>query len=246
MSFMGDFSREEQRLIKACLNIGPLIPELLYLLDTSAKSSKIRSYRPDSIESQSLNFLNSLSWLPAQKKNYQFSLDGIGANYRNGPSFSGAMPTNQWTFIFQEISNRLGLSSWNWKLSRLHEQIEGIIPRMVNRNDLIKSSSKISRWMRGLSAEQHGAWTDIAKLSRELDDASAAFTMYRFIIRLTTLVCVNHSEALRSLYAMKVPVFLIWDYENWLLGPQYSSYRTALNLNSKVSVPRSLRTLDLL
>lgn len=246
LTFVDDFDGDERKLVQSLLQVGPQIPELLSLLDTSTKTSKLRQYRPDSIEAKSLQFLDSLTWLPIPKKNYQFSLDGIGSSSENTPFFLNSMPNNQWSFIFQQLANRLGITSWNWKLSRLHAQIEDIIPRLVNRQDLLKSSTKISKWMRSLSPEQRSAWHDIAKLSAALDDKTAAYAIYRFLVRATTLICVNHLEALKSLYAMKIPVFIIWDYETWLLTSSYSGYRTALGLNSKVSVPRSLRGLDLL
>jgi hypothetical protein len=232
-----------QKIAWALVHIGHLLPELLSCLDRGSSTSRVTGYPNDSIERKADDTLNALGWLPPLKRRYKFSFDAT-TGLSKVPGFAQILPANLWSVLVAHLSERLGINSFQWKLSSLHQQVTDLIPRMAGRQDMRRHSSKVAGWLKDLSPEQRSAWHDLASLSRSLDDEAARDAMAVFVTRLATLVYQNHVVALQSLQAMRANAQIIWMLESWILSQEYQGVRKALGCESRVPVPNLLLKLD--
>lgn len=230
------------RLCFASQQAGWALPELLYLLDDGAQIVRGPTAASDSMESRVDEALNQITWLGAPKKKYRFSFEAAPLGHAM-PQFAQILPSNPWSVIVARLADRLGVNAWGWKLSRLHQQIEGLIPRIASRQDLRRRSGKVADWLKSLTPGQRSAWQDMALLSRALEDDRAAFAMAAFICRLASVIYGNHIMALQSLQTMRAPVEVIWDLERFLLSDSFSEIRKKLGVNHRILVPNALQRL---
>jgi hypothetical protein len=234
------FSREGMRLCFAVLEVGPLLPELLAMLDPNVRTSRPVAPVAGSSEAAVERALNGMGWVPANRKHYHFGFQNRDANV---PGFVQILPANQWSCLVGKISERLGINAWGWSLSHLSSQISDLIPRLASRQDLKRQSGKIAKWLRSLSPEQRAAWQDMAQLSRVIDDQTAKEILGIFVCQLATMVMQNNYLALTSLHAMRAPVSVIWRFEAWLLSETYSKSRQKMGTQARVLVPNSLQKI---
>jgi len=232
-----------QKIAWALVHIGHLLPELLACLDRGASTARVSGYPSDSIEKKADDALNALGWLPPLKRRYKFSFDAT-TGLSKVPAFAQVLPANLWSVLVAQLSERLGINSFQWKLSSLHDQVTDLIPRMAGRQDMRRHSSKVAGWLRDLKPEQRSAWHDLASLSRALDDDTARDVIAIFVTRLATLIYQNHIAALQSLQSMRANVQIIWMLESWILSNEYQGVRKSLGYESRVPVPNLLLKID--
>lgn len=237
-----DFSPRVRRLAYATLHVGPVLPELLAILDPGASVSRIAAPKADSIEAKVEKMLGELSWLMAPKKRYRFSYEAALGGTQI-PAFMQVLPTNAWSVLVARLADRLGMNAWGWKLSRLHDQIVDLIPRLASRQDAKRHTGAVSSWLKKLTPDQRSAWQDMATLSRALDDERAADALAIFVCRLATVMFQNHYMALTSLQSMRANATVIWDLENWILSENYGDIRKRLKTHATVPVPNALQRL---
>ena len=231
------------RLAYASMHIGPVLPELLAILDNGAKTERLKGHPPDSVEGRVERLLANLSWLEAPKKHFRFSFEAAGSPLPL-PGFAQVLPANPWAVLVAKLSERFGVSAWGWKLSRLHGEISDLIPRLATRQDLGRHSGKVAKWLRELTPERRAAWQDLSQLTRSMDDDQAADALASFICRLATVIYENHFLALTSLQAMRAPAAVIWDLERWIVSDAYSEIRKNLHTSHRILVPNSLVRLE--
>jgi hypothetical protein len=236
------FSPRAARLAFASLRVGPVLPELLAILDEGAKSVRPSAHPADSVEAAADRLLAGLSWLATPKKRYLFSNEAIvGATAV--PAFMQKLPANAWSVLVAKLSDRFGANAWGWKLSRLHQQIVDLIPRLASRQDLRRHSTRVAKWLKDLTPEQRAAWSDLGQLTRAYEDERAQEALAMFVCRLATLMFQNHYLALTSLHAMRASVAIVWDLEQFLVGEVYSDLRKKLETENRVLVPNALQRL---
>lgn len=230
------------RLAYASLHVGPLLPELLSMLDPGASVAKVVAPPSDSVEAKVDKMLGELSWLEPPKRRYRFSFEAtLGGT--SVPQFMQVLPANPWSVLVARLAERLGINAWGWRLSRLHDQIVDLIPRLASRQDLRRHSGKVSSWLKKLTPEQRAAWQDLANLSRSLEDDRAADALAMFVCRMATVMLQNHHMALTSLHAMRASAAVIWDLESWIVSEPYSELRQKLGTFNRVPVPNALQRL---
>lgn len=232
-----------QKICWALINIGGVLPELLACIDRGSSSSRYGSYPSDSIERKADDSLNALGWLPSPKRRYKFSFSAT-SGLSKVPAFAQVLPSNLWSIIVAHLSERLGINSFQWKMSSLHDQIVDLIPRMAGRQDMRRHSTKVAAWLKDLGPEQRSAWHDLASLSRTMDDERARDALAVFVTRLATLIFQNHTMAIQSLHAMRASVYVLWMLESWILGDEYRAVRKELGFESRVPVPNMLLKMD--
>lgn len=239
---LSGFEPQMKRLCFACLTVGWALPDLLAIIDDGARVQRTAAAAADSVERRVDDALAAISWLGSARRRYRFSFESapLGTGV---PSFVQVLPSNPWSVLVARLSERLGVNAWGWKLSRLHQQIEGLIPRIASRQDLRRHSGKVADWLKTLSPEQRSAWQDMALLSRSIEDDRGVFVIAAFICRFATLIYGNHYMALQSLQTMRAPVEVIWDLEQFILSEQYSYLRNETGLASRVPVPNALQRL---
>lgn len=238
-----DLPHAAQKIAWALVQVGGLLPDLLSCLDRGSSTARVTSFPVDSLDRKADDALNRLGWLPALKKRYRFSFDAT-SGHSKVPAFAQVLPTNLWSTLVAQISERLGINAFQWKMSFLHDQIIDLVPRLAGRQDLRRDSSKVAKWLKDLTPEQRSAWYDLAALSRAMDDQTAKSALAVFVSRLATAVFQNHIMALSTLQAMRADVEVIWMLETWLLSDQYQALRKDLGYESRVPVPITLIKLD--
>lgn len=236
------FDANSARLAVACMHVGPVLPELLAILDDGAKVMRASGAPSDSIEGAVDRMLAGLSWLATPKRRYLFSTDAaLGSTAI--PAFMQKLPTNPWSILVARLAERLGANAFGFKLSHLQSLTQDIFPRVATRQDLRKHSGKVAKWLKELSADQRAAWSDLTQLTRLFDDAAGQDALSMFLCRLATLMFQNHHMALTSLHAMRAQASLIWDLEQFIVGEAYTDLRRKLETHSRVLVPNSLQRL---
>ncbi len=236
------FQPRAARLAFACLHVGPVLPELLAILDEGAKVIRQSGSPADSIEASADKLLSGLSWLATPKRRYLFSTDAaFGATAI--PAFMQKLPANAWSILVAKLAERLGANAWGFRLSRLHAQTQDLIPRIAARQDLRQHSGKIAKWLKDLAPEQRAAWTDLTQLTRAFDDDQAQDALAMFICRLATLMFQNHHMALASLHAMRASAAIVWDLEQFIVSDAYSDLRKKLETQNRVLVPNALQRM---
>lgn len=239
----GGWSKSQEKLAKCILLIGPFLPELLATFDSKSSSVRVAAAPHDSVEAQIDQSLSQLEWLPIQRRRYVLSYEHAGED-GDMPAFAQVMPANPWSMLILRLSQRLGLNVWRWRLSFLAEQIVDVIPRLATNRALGRHSSKVGKWLRSLTPEQRTAWHDLSTICRSLSDEEALLGLGKLICRIAILMMANHSQALASLVAMRAPVAIIWDLEQFILSSFYSEYRQINGICHKVPVPNSLLALS--
>jgi len=237
---------DAKKLCHACITVGPLIPELLAALDPGSKAFKVSMPPSESHEAAIEKALGKINWLAAPKKGYRFSFDGLVSSSLQLPSFIEVLPNNLWSYLYVRLAERLGLNAWSWKLSKLHDQIEELLPRIASRVSLSQYSTKVARWLKNLSSEQRSAWLDLTYLSAKIDDERCQEILAEFLFRLSLIIYPAHVQSLKSLRTMRVPVSMIWAMERWMLSEQYSQIRVEQETASRIPVPVTLRRSILL
>lgn len=239
---LNGFEPQSKRLAFACLTVGWALPDLLAIMDEGARTQRRPATAPDSVERRVDEALAAISWLGAPRRRYRFSFEAspLGTGV---PNFVQVLPSNAWSVLMARLSERLGINAWGWKLSRLHQQIEGLIPRIASRQDLRRHSGKVADWLKMLTPEQRSAWQDMALLSRTIEDDRGVFTIAAFICRFATMIYSNHFMALQSLQTMRAPIEIIWDLEHFILSEAYGKLRQESGLASRVPVPNALQRL---
>jgi hypothetical protein len=242
MQSLEGLPRTGERLAKAVLHVGSALPELLAILDAKAVSSRVSAAPSDSVEAQADQALGQLDWLPAMRRRYVLSFDQAGGP-QDIPAFAQVLPANAWSVLVARLSERLGLNAWRWRLSFLSEQLVDVIPRLASRRDLGRHSNKVAKWLRNLTPEQRGAWQELTSLSRILSDEDALFALSALVCRTAILIMPHHALALSSLMAMRAPVGVRWDLEQFILSTFYGEYRQKLGMMHKVPIPHALLRL---
>jgi hypothetical protein len=207
---------------------------------------KISQPPSDSFEASVEKALSNVEWLPNTKKQFRFSFDGILSSSMQLPGFIHILPSNLWSYLYIKIGDRLGLNAWGWQLSKLHSQIEDLLPRIASRAGLDHYSAKVAKWLKQLSSEERSAWLDLASLSQKIDDQRGIEVLADFVARLAVIINPAHVQALKSLRTMRAPLTTIWALERWILSDEYSSVRIALASNSRIPVTQALKRSILL
>ncbi len=233
-----------QRLVMATAHVGGSLPELLSILDSGAKSARVSTPPAGSIEAEVEKALGELKWLKPVSKKWFFSFDAQTLVGTTLPAFAHILPANLWSMLVLKICERLGIHSWGWKVSRLHEQIADLIPRVATRQDLRRHSTRVASWLRKLRPDERAAWQDLALAAKSLKDEEAQHAIAVFVTRLATTIMQNHHQAITSLQAMRAPVSVIWQLENWIVSSEYSTLRKDFSTRSKVPVPATLQRMD--
>jgi hypothetical protein len=241
-AFVG-WSKVQEKLARAILLIGPLLPELLAIVDSKSSTVRVGAAPHDSVEAHLDQALGQLGWLPIQRRRYVLSYDQAGED-GDIPVFAQVMPANPWSLLVLRLSHRLGLNVWRWRLSFLAEQIVDVIPRLATSRSLGRHSSRVAKWLRALTPEQRTAWHDLSTITRTLNDEEALLCLGKLVCRIATLMMANHAQALGSLISMRAPVAIMWDLEAFILSSFYSEYRQMTGIAHKVPVPNSLLALS--
>lgn len=237
------FSTLEKRFCHACLKVGPLIGDLLVALDPHAKVLKPAPISPDSFEYQVEKAIEQNKFLSNQRKVYRFGQEGVLASSFQLPGFIQALPNNLWSYLFIRVGECLGLHTWGWKLSRLHTQLEQVLPAASGVYGSSNYPLKVAKWLKGLNPSQRTAWQDLISLSNKFDDETAMLTLASFVGKLALLIHPSHVQALKSLRTMRAPVSVIWEIEKWIASQEYSAIRRSFNTVNRVSVPTQLRNI---
>jgi hypothetical protein len=231
------------RLAHSALIVGPLLPELLGLLDPNLQLAKLTGVPADSIEHQIEKHLSAQTWLTKPKRRFRLLSEGqIGSAQM--PEFMQVLPINAWSLLVARLTEVMGVNAWNWQLSKLAAHVNDLIPRLASRQDLKRQTGKVARWLRELSPEQRTAWQDLAHLARALSDEQAKEAIAKFICRVAITMFPNHHMAFTSLQAMRAPVSILWDLEAFVLSESYSRIRTRSGTQNRVLVPNTLQRLE--
>jgi hypothetical protein len=227
------------------VKVGALLPELLAALDEGARQVRFAPPASDSFEAQVEATLNKCKWLAPQKYSYHFSYDGVLSSGIQLPGFVDVLPNNLWSYLFVRLGERFGLNAWGWQLSRLHAQVEELLPRLASHASLNRLSGKVAKWLKSLTPEQRSAWQDLVTLHSKIKDDEGVETMADFLCRLSIVIHPAHVQALKSLRTMRAPVAIIWKLENWLASSRYTEVRRQFGTFNRVPVPINLRDKDI-
>jgi hypothetical protein len=238
---LSGFSKDEKKLCSAVVVVGPLIPELLASIDSTATMLKMETPATDSFESRAERALDALGWLAQQRKIYRFGSEGILSTNIQLPNFLQIMPNNLWSYLYLRVAERLGLNSWSWKISRLFEALDGMLPRFASSK--AQDATKVGKWLRQLRPEVRSAWQDLAHLKNKISDERCSEVLAIFLARLALILHPAHVQALKSLRTMRAPIYLVWSLEQWMLGEVYSDIRRDLNTLSRSQVPQNIRSM---
>ena len=230
-----DYTADQQKLLRALLAVGPLIPELLSFLGRQMKSMK-RPVAETQLERDCERLLDKLDWLPASKKVFSSHPDRL---LRYVPPFAVMLPENCWSMLFTLLAERLGVSSWRWQLSFLYSEMESLFIHL-NRRSETPLPSKVGKWLRSLSPIQRKSWYELGILAKRFNDEQGHYLLGTLMIRLVTSMTANHVQALASLNQMSVPLAMRWNLEQWVLSPAYQEVRSVLRSHISMDVPERL------
>ena len=237
------FAPEESKLAWACLKLGTAIPILL-----SEENSKIKISRKYITSKQNPwndkihELLNKTKWLQQPKKDYQ--VDGVPYEFgAHLPAFTQILLQNPWCYLVSLIAQRIGIASWNSRISILRNHIDKLAKGKSKSSwqPFSQENQALNKWMKALTAEQKSAWHDLCHLSYKLSDEQSFRILSCFVCRLATLILPDHFEVLHSLKQMRAPIFLVWNIENWILSHSYSDFRNKNGLDHKVPIPKSFQ-----
>ena len=238
----GDLALKEQKLVNAILQVGPMIPDLVAILDPGVRQIKPRPDGVRSLESLVSQQLDRVTWLARSKKNYLYSFEGPLVEGLRIPKFLTLVPQNGWSLMMVKLVERLGIDSWGWSLKRLSHYLDDAIPRPVM-GQTSGHPGKIGRWLRRLSPMARSAWYDLPGILPKISEERGLDIQAILVFRLALILNQNSYQALASLRAMRAPVHMVWQFENWLLSDQYSKIRDHYGLDQRVIIPDSVKRL---
>lgn len=137
---------------------------------------------------------------------------------------------------------RLGCAAWGWSVTFLHQQLEGLVPRLAQGQEA-RLPGKVGKWLRSLSPEQRKSWYDLITYSGRIREERGVELLGFMLMRLALIMNQNHYQAITSLHTMRAPVSMLRSLENFILSPEYSQIRRKQETNSKVPVPLALLKL---
>lgn len=238
---IASFDGYERRLAEALISVGPVLPELLSILNQNLVPLK-KGRGLSETELEIHQTLERMSCLSPSKRLLSPHPSG---HWNSKPPFFASLLDTKWSMVFMAIAQRLGITTWDWQLSLLHHQIENIIPRMTRGVEL-PHSGKVGRWLRALSPQQRKAWYDLAQLGRRFNDEEAQLVIARLLSKMTTCMLQDHPLALSSLEKMRAPLRLRWDLEHWIASDVYGELRRALGSTSLGHYPDEVFAADVL
>lgn len=230
-------SLHEVKLCRAIVKSGAMIPEIIASADKTMESFRVKSPASGSFEFQVDEKLNQIPWMPLQKKLYFHPGDVENPEALRVPAFAKRVPHNEWCTTLLKLIDRLGISSWNWRMSRLGSLLNSQIAFNISRADHRNFSLRSSRSTRSTTATQRAGLADLRFIAKALADEAAGLCLAKFVCRLSTAMYQNHFQALDSLQNMRVPLAVLRDLENWILSDSYSEVRKACGTASVVAVP---------
>ncbi len=243
---LGGLAPREARFGRAILRTGPRLPVLFSLFDSRARVLKAVSSPAGSIEAQIDAALKGLKWLPSNAQMFRFSHEQSAFGGIALPPFMQLAPATAWGLLYVILGQRLGMSAWNWQVTRLASFVSEMIPRVAHIPEYKAQTSKVARWLRDLSAEERTAWQDLGQESRSFTDQEAHELIGKILARLATMILPDHGQALHSLQQMRVELPVLRDLEAWLLGTEYNTWRQQQGLASRIMVPLNLRRHDVI
>jgi hypothetical protein len=238
-----DFEPEMARFCESLLVVGPALTELLAVLAPSNSAFK-PSWKSKSLEKDVATALDKAAWMPKGRKRYRFGVDSESDSSLLRPPFLQSLSVNSWSCALAELAERLGLYAWRWDVKYLASMIEDMLPGTNSRFDVVGRPGKIARWMRSLSPEERAAWNHVQRLAHALDEKQVTDSVGVFLVRLATLFCQNHFQALTSLQAMRAPMGVLNGLERWIVSREYTTVRSRLGSKTIVPVPVDLRQVN--
>jgi hypothetical protein len=240
---ISDFTDIERRLVRSLLIVGGLLPELISYLDTKARplagfAWRIGPRKPGA-ERRFDELNRACAWMKPPDHKYLFGHEMDGP--MTLPNIFSIIPENPWVVFLSQMAEAFGARAWAWQISILRSYVDDLIPRIASHQDLRQNCGRIARWLRQLTPAQRSAWSDLQQVSAALNDEATVWTLMRALVRMTTQIYQNHSLAIQSLHAMRAPVVLIWDLENWILSPEYSKFRYESGASTRVPIPAVLQ-----
>lgn len=237
-----DFPPPTHRFLHALLLVGPLLPELLQILDSKSTAHRPKSFPSGSLEHKMRLMLSKIPWLPIPKKIYIYC-DGRSNMDQLTPPFAKLLPANPWSNVLNYICESLGIYAWNWSLKNLGSRMSLLVTNIAHRQGLQKQPLQVTKWLRALTPEQRTAWQDLSSLSRTIPDSECSEALSLSVCRWATMILQNHSQALESLMQMKAPAAMIWDLEQFILSEVYGEVRSIMKTRSKIMIPSVLHQL---
>lgn len=231
----------EKKFIQSLLLVGPLIPDLCSVLDNGVRPRKPEPTPQGSVAHVVAEQMEKIDWIPVSRKNYHYSYEGALGDGLRIPSFIQVLPQNSWSLLMIRLVDRLGISAWGWSMRRLQHYLDDAIPKVVSGKR--SCSAKIGRWLRQLKPEARAAWYDLPSLVKKIPEDRAVEVQALFVFRLALVLNQNTYQALASLKAMRAPVRMVWQFENWLLSDHYSEIRQHFGVSRRIVVPDTLRQL---
>ena len=229
------FDGYDRRLAEALVTIGPVIPELLSILNQHlVPLKKVRGLSEAEVEIHQV--LEKMDCIAQPKRLLSSNPSGM---WPSKPPFFASLLDTKWSLVFMALAQRLGIPTWDWQLSLLHHQIETIIPKMTRGAEL-PMSGKVGRWLRALSPQQRRAWYDLAQLAKRFTDEEAQVLMARLLAKIATAMLPDHPLALNSLEKMRAPLRLRWDLEHWIASEIYGEVRRSLGTVSLGQYPEDI------
>jgi len=242
LSLAGPRTSAEEAFVASIVRIGPLIPELLAVMDSNARPIKEKKAASCTTAAEVDVFLEGLPWLGKPKHLYRYGDDGLRSDAEQIPVFARMVPHSVWSYLVLRLSQRLGISSWNWKIQQLKERGEGLEPRMIE-GRAARSGARFGLWLRKLSPEHRSAWTELAGLIAKVSDERCLNLCTSLVIRGATVMHQSHVVALRTLREAEAPLAMLWDLERWIVSPEYTQVRRSVRTANRVPVPLALGRL---
>lgn len=237
-----DVKDEEQKFLHAVLQVGSLLPDLLAVLDDGAKIVKVAAPKPHSREAIIEKALDHMDWLADTKHQYRFSHEKHVLGRMHVPSFVQVLPNNTWSHLMLRLGVRVGCAAWGWSVTFLHQQLEGLVPRLAQGQEA-RLPGKVGKWLRALTPEQRKAWYDLITYSGRIREERGVELLALLLARLALIMNQNHYQALTSLQTMRAPLIMVRALENFILSTEYSQLRRKMETNNKVPVPLALLKL---
>lgn len=237
-----DVKDDEQKFLHALLTAGSLLPELLSVLDDGAKIVKVATPKPHSREAIIEKALDQIEWMPENKRQYRFSHEKHVLGRIHVPNFVQVLPNNTWSHLMLRLGVRIGCAAWGWSVTFLHQQLEGLVPRLAQGQEA-RLPGKVGKWLRALTPEQRKAWYDMITYSGRIREERGIELLSLLLMRLALIMNQNHYQALTSLQTMRAPLVMVRSLENFILSTEYSQIRRKKETNNKVPVPLALLKL---